>query len=52
MPKPWWVKALTLLATVAAVAAFFWLLFVISGVPGYLPDTVEEWLRLVPGLAE
>jgi uncharacterized protein (TIGR02611 family) len=52
MPKPWWVKGLAFLVTVLAVVAFFWLLFVISGVPGYLPDGVEQWLKKVPGLAK
>ena len=50
-PQPWWVKGLVLLVTIATVAAIFWLLFLISGVPGLLPDIVEEWLRKVPGLA-
>ena len=50
IPQPWWVKWFVLLVTIAAVAAVFWLLFRISGVPGYLPDTVEEWLKKVPGL--
>jgi uncharacterized protein (TIGR02611 family) len=51
-PQPWWMKGLTVLATVVAVGAVFWLLFLISGrVPGYLPDRVEEWLKQLPGLA-
>jgi uncharacterized protein (TIGR02611 family) len=49
-PKPWWIKGLVLLLTVAAVAAIFWLMFLISGVPGFFPDAVEEWLKKVPGL--
>ena len=52
MPKPWWVKGLAILFTVVAVAAFFWLLFVVHGVPGYLPDGVEQWLSTVPGLSD
>jgi len=50
-PQPWWVKGLVLLVTVVAVAAIFWLLFLVSGVPGFLPDRAEEWLAHVPGLA-
>jgi len=50
-PQPWWVKGLALLITFAAVAAIFWLLFLISGVPGFLPNQVEQWLTKVPGLA-
>jgi uncharacterized protein (TIGR02611 family) len=49
--QPWWVKGLVGLATFAAVAAAFWMIFLIGGVPGYLPDAVEEWLKGVPGLA-
>ena len=47
--QPWWVKGLVLLLTIAAVAAIFWLLFLIS-FPTYFPDIVETWLRKVPGL--
>lgn len=47
IPQPWWVKGLVLLVTVAAV---FWLLILISGVLGYFPDIVEQWLKTVPGL--
>jgi len=50
-PQPWWVKALVLLVTAAAIAVIFWLLFLISGVPAYFPDNIEEWLKSVPGLA-
>ena len=50
-PQPWWVKGLVLLVTVVAVAVIFWLLFLISGIPAYFPDNIEEWLKSVPGLA-
>jgi uncharacterized protein (TIGR02611 family) len=49
-PQPWWVQGLVLLLTLAAVAAIFWLLFLISGVPTYFPDNVQEWLKKAPGL--
>jgi uncharacterized protein (TIGR02611 family) len=49
-PQPWWVKGLALMVTAAVVAAIFWLLFLISDVPGFFPDTVEAWLKRVPGL--
>jgi len=49
--QPWWVKGLVALATFATVVAAFWAVFLIGGVPGYLPDAVEEWLKSVPGLA-
>jgi len=50
-PQPWWVKGLTLVLTVVAVALVFWLLFLVGGVPGFLPDSIEEWFAQVPGLA-
>jgi uncharacterized protein (TIGR02611 family) len=50
-PQPWWVKGLTLVLTFVAVALFFWLLFRVSGVPAFFPDSVEKWLAQVPGLA-
>ena len=49
-PQPWWIKGVVLLVTTAAVAAIFWLLFWISGVPGFFPDGIEDWLRRLPGL--
>jgi len=51
MAKQWWVKGMALLVTVAAVGAIFWLLLAVGGVPGYLPDSIEEWVKKVPGLA-
>jgi uncharacterized protein (TIGR02611 family) len=51
-PQPWWMKGLVLLVTVAAVAAIFWVLFLISGIPGFFPDAVETWLKMLPGLAD
>lgn len=51
-PQPWWVKALALVLTMALVACLFWLLFMISGVPSLFPDSIENWLTHVPGLAQ
>jgi len=51
-PQPWWVKGLALLAAIAGVIAVFWLLFLISGVPGLIPDGVEQWLKALPGLGD
>jgi uncharacterized protein (TIGR02611 family) len=48
--QAWWVKGLVLLLTIAAVALFFWVLFLVTRVPSYLPDVVEKWLKKVPGL--
>ena len=49
-PQPWWMKGLVLLVTLAAVAAIFWLLFLISGVSSFLPDPVVDLLMKLPGL--
>lgn len=49
-PQPWWVQGLVLLVTLAAVAAIFWALFLIGGVPPFFPDSIEQWIRSVPGL--
>ena len=48
--QPWWVKGLVGLGTAVLVAVFFSLLFLVSGVPGFLPDRAESWLATVPGL--
>jgi len=50
-PQAWWVKGLVLLVTAAAGAAIFWLLFLIGGVPPFFPDSIEGWVKKVPGLA-
>jgi uncharacterized protein (TIGR02611 family) len=49
-PQPWWVKGLLGLLTAAAVAAVFWLMFRVSGIPSFFPDFAHEWLKKVPGL--
>jgi uncharacterized protein (TIGR02611 family) len=49
-PQPWWMKGLVLLGTLIALAAVFWLLFKISGVPGLFPDGIENWITGLPGL--
>jgi len=49
-PQPWWMKGLVLLLTLAAIAVIFWLLFLISDIPAFFPDSIEQWLRAVPGL--
>jgi len=49
-PQPWWVKGSVLVGTMAAVAVVFWLLFLVSVVPGFLPDSIENWLKTLPGL--
>jgi len=49
-PQPWWVKGLVGLLTAAVVATVLWLLVLVSGVPRYLPDVIEEWLKKLPGV--
>jgi len=46
----WFMRGLVSLGIVLLVAACFWLVFLVSGVPGFLPDQVKEWLGHVPGL--
>jgi uncharacterized protein (TIGR02611 family) len=50
MRQAWWVKGLVLMLTIATVAAIFWLMFLITSVPSYFPDVVENWLKKLPGL--
>ncbi len=49
-PRPWWVKSLVGLGTVVLVGAVFYLLFLVSGVPGLVPDQAAAWLVRLPGL--
>lgn len=49
--QAWWVKVLAVLGIAILVAALFYLLFLTSGVPGFFPDTVEQWLKKLPGLS-
>lgn len=46
----WFVRGLVGLGIVILVAACFWLVFLVGGVPGFLPAKVKEWLGYVPGL--
>lgn len=46
----WFVRGLVGLGVMLLVAACFWLVFLVSGVPGFLPGQVKEWLVRVPGL--
>lgn len=50
MAQPIWVRGLVGLATAVLVVAVFWVLFKLSGVPGFLPDAVERWLHAHAGL--
>jgi len=49
-PRPWWVKGLVGLGTAVLVGAVFYLLFLVSGVPGLVPDQAAAWLVRLPGL--
>lgn len=44
------VRGLVGLATLVLVLAVFWALFAVAGVPGLLPDALEDLVRQVPGL--
>lgn len=46
----WFVRGLVGLGIVVLVALCFWLVFLVSGVPGFLPQQVKDWLGQVPGL--
>jgi uncharacterized protein (TIGR02611 family) len=48
--EPWWVSALVGLATAAAVACVFWGYLRWRGAPAWLPDKVESWLSVLPGI--
>ncbi|HWC21017.1 MAG TPA: TIGR02611 family protein [Flexivirga sp.] len=46
----WFVRALVGLGIVLLVAACFWLVFLVSGVPTFLPAQVKDWIGHLPGL--
>ncbi|MBB2891921.1 TIGR02611 family protein [Flexivirga oryzae] len=46
----WFMRGLVSLGIVLLVAVCFWLVFLVSGVPGFLPGQVKDWLGHVPGL--
>ncbi|MEO7236307.1 MAG: TIGR02611 family protein [Lapillicoccus sp.] len=48
--QPWWVAGLVGLGTASVVAVVFWGFFAWSGTPGWLPDQVEAWLQVLPGV--
>jgi uncharacterized protein (TIGR02611 family) len=49
-PRPLWFKGLVGMVTAVLVAAIFYLLFLVSGIPRFFPDVAEIWLRTLPGL--
>ena len=49
-PQPWWVKGLVLLATLASLAAIFWLLLLVSGISSFLPEWAVDLLVKLPGI--
>ena len=50
LAQAWYVKVGVALATMALVGLVFWGLFIIAGVPTWLPDPVEQPLHLLPGI--
>lgn len=49
-PKPWWFKGLFGLVTLILVLALFWVLFKVTGVPGFFPDWASDPLAEYAGL--
>ena len=49
-PKPLWFKGLVGTGHRGPRAAFFYGLFLLSGVPGFIPDFAEDWIKDLPGL--
>lgn len=49
--QSWWVKGLVGLACLLLVLVLFYLLFLVSGVPSWLPDFLERPLTSLPGLS-
>jgi uncharacterized protein (TIGR02611 family) len=49
-PKPLWFKGVVGLVTLALVLAIFYGLFLLSGVPGFIPDFAEDRIKDLPGL--
>ncbi len=43
--QPRWVQGLVALATAAFVLAVIWAVFKVSGLPGFVPDGIQAWLR-------
>lgn len=48
--QPRWVAALVGLGCLLLVLGIFWILFMISGVPTWLPDFARDFLLSMPGL--
>jgi len=48
--QPWWVQGLVALVTFAFVLAVVWTLLKVSGVPGFVPDGIADWLHAHAGL--
>ncbi|WP_265446258.1 TIGR02611 family protein [Flexivirga meconopsidis] len=46
----WLVRGLVGLGIALLVAACFWLVFLVSGVPGFFPQQVKDLLAYLPGL--
>ena len=48
--RPWWVGGLVGLGTAAFVACVSWGYLSWRGAPTWLPDRVESWLQVLPGV--
>lgn len=45
-----WVKGGVGLGTFACVVGALWVVLIVSGVPGFLPETAQEWLQTLPAV--
>ena len=48
--QAWWVKGLAGLFTLFFVGVALWLTMWLTGVPGFLPDSLTTWLQVNAGL--
>lgn len=46
----WFVRGLVGLGIILLVAICFWLVFLVSGVPGFFPQWAKDWIGYAPGL--
>lgn len=48
--QPLWVSGVFGLLTCACVVGALWVVLILSGVPGFIPDPVHGWLTGLPGV--
>ncbi|MFV0463800.1 MAG: PGPGW domain-containing protein [Nostocoides sp.] len=45
LAQPWWMKTLVGLGTALFVGLVIWLTLRMTGIPGFVPDQVEDWMH-------